>query len=235
MRNTLPLLSRPQPSSTDSTPTQAYPSIRLISATPSASGLSAAANSSPILPSPPSVAPFATQSPSALAPRESRPPRKRLVPKKSKLGLLGAVNAAGNKVKDKAGSKDFSDVVRRIGGQAASASAGKGFEIYVDQGDEKDVNEIVVVKKKKSRLGLDGMRWGSLGEVTNIPATSASKEKAKEKAPVEHLLKVKGEDSQRWWSIGRGRKDSKEKGKSKENKEQQPPSRATCKLSLAYS
>lgn len=202
------------------------PSIRLVSATPLASGSST--TDLPSLDTISAVAPFANTSPSQLTPRpKALAPRKRLVPKKSKLGLLGAVGA---KAKDKTGSKDFSDVVRRIGGQAASASTGRsGFEIYVDQGDDEDLGEIVVVKKKKSRLGLDGLRWGALGEVTNVPSASKEKDSSKDKAPVEHL-KVKGEDSQRWWSISRSRKDSKEKGK---EKEQQPPSRAVCKLSFA--
>lgn len=98
-------------------------------------------------------------------------------------------------------------------------------------GEDENVEEVVVVKKKKSRLGLDGLKWGSLGEVTNVPAAS-KEEKAKEKDKHRSTenLKVKGDDSQRWWSIGRSRKDSKEKGKEKENKEQLAPSRATCKI-----
>ncbi|KDR69955.1 hypothetical protein GALMADRAFT_255277 [Galerina marginata CBS 339.88] len=92
-----------------------------------------------------------------------------------------------------------------------------------------------MVKKKKSRAGLDGMRWGggggpgagngAMGEVTNVP--KAVKEGGKDKEERERekkdgLLKVKTEDgygSGKWWSIGRGRKDSKEKEKErKENK-----------------
>lgn len=236
MRNTLPLSSRPQPSNGDnstqsySVPQQQPSSIRLVSATPLASGPSSGDITSvdPIS----VIAPFAGQSPSRIAPRaETLAPRKRLVPKKSKLGLLGAV---GGKVRDKAGSKDFSDVVRRLGGQAASTSTSRsGFEIYVDQGADEDLEEIVVVKKKKSRLGLDGLRWGALGEVTNVSTVPKEKGKTKnkDKAPVEHL-KMKGEDSQRWWSIGRTRKDSKEKGKEREN-DPQSLSRATCAY-IAY-
>jgi hypothetical protein len=67
--------------------------------------------------------------------------RKRLVPKKSKLGLLGAVK--GNKERSQ---NDFSDVVRRIGG-ITSAGPG-GYEIYVDHTEDPDLEEIVLVKKK---------------------------------------------------------------------------------------
>ncbi|KAI0746236.1 hypothetical protein C8Q80DRAFT_1271161 [Daedaleopsis nitida] len=211
MRNTLPLLSRPPASNSSftrppsplppsDTPAHHVPTIRLISATPSAAGSAGDASTSFASSSYASISPFAA---SPLAPKhEAEAPRKRLVPKKSKLGLLG-----GGKNKDKA-NKDFSDVVRRVGG-APSTGRG-GFEIYVDQGDDPDMGDIVVVKKKKSRLGLDGMRWGALGEVTNIPAAPKEQSKA---APTENLLKVKSDENQKWWSIGRGRKDSKSKDK----------------------
>ncbi|CCM05311.1 uncharacterized protein FIBRA_07525 [Fibroporia radiculosa] len=181
------------------TPPHTVPTIRLISATPSAVGSASDASTSFS-----AVAPFAS---SPLAPRtDAQPPRKRIVPKKSKLGLLGG----GGKTKEKP-NKDFSDVVRRVGGETASTGRG-GFEIYVDHAEDPDFGEIVVVKKKKSRLALDGMKWGALGEVTNVPSVAQEQGTA---PPIEHLLKVKGDDSQKWWSIGRGRKDSK--GKNKEN------------------
>ena len=66
-----------------------------------------------------------------------------------------------------------------------------------------------MIKKKKSRMVLDGMAWGTLDEVTNIP-----KVPLKEPAP---LTKVKNEENEKWWTLGRGRKGSKEKAK--ENKE----------------
>ncbi|KAG5633201.1 hypothetical protein DXG03_008055, partial [Asterophora parasitica] len=59
------------------------------------------------------------------------------------------------------------------------------------------------------------MRWGALGEVTNVPAVTAPKE-----APA--LLKVKGEEKDKWWSIGRGRKDSKEKTNKSRAKSPEP-------------
>jgi hypothetical protein len=49
----------------------------------------------------------------------------------------------------------------------------------------------------------------ALGEVTNVP-----KVPPKDPAP---LSKVKNEEKEKWWTLGRGRKDSKEK--TKENKE----------------
>ncbi|EMD32355.1 hypothetical protein CERSUDRAFT_108803 [Gelatoporia subvermispora B] len=209
----MPLLSRAQPLGSSSlarssspvpaaaTPHQSMPTIRLISATPAGSGLASDASTSFS-----SVAPFAS---SPLSPKaDSEGPRKRIVPKKSKLGLL-----VGTKTKEKA-SKDFSDVVRRVGGGSSSIGRG-GVEIYVDHSEDPEMGDLVVVKKKKSRLGLDGMKWGTLGEVTNIPATA----KDAKQASTDNLLKVKGDDSQRWWSIGRGRKDSKENKEHKENKE----------------
>ncbi|KAH9837979.1 uncharacterized protein C8Q71DRAFT_898946 [Rhodofomes roseus] len=230
MRNTLPLLSRaPAPSSSSSssavhsrpstdTPPHAMPTIRLISATPSATGSAADASGSTSLSS---IAPFAASSP--LAPRPtSEAPRKRLVPKKSKLGLLAGV--ASSKLKDKA-TKDFSDVVRRVGGDPTSTSSGRGgFEIYVDHAEDEELGEILVVKKKKSRMGLDSLRWGgALGEVTNVPPAAQKEGKAGET-----LLPVKVEENQKWWSISRGRKDSK--GKEKEKEKENSGSSVRAKL-----
>ncbi|KAG6916979.1 hypothetical protein DXG01_004408 [Tephrocybe rancida] len=190
MRSHLQTLSRS--SNTAAATPQQQPTIRLISATPSASGNSSTS----------SVTNIAIDSswgtmpavPSPLAPKVDSPTtRKRLVPKKSKLSMLVG--------REKERGKDLSDVVRRVGENSASTRG--GFEIYVDPTMDKDIEEIVVVKKKKSRIALDGMRWGALGEVTNVPAVSVPKE-----APA--LLKVKNEEN-KWWSIGRGRKDSKEK------------------------
>ena len=108
----------------------------------------------------------------------------------------------------KKSNKDFSDVVRRVGG-APSTGRG-GFDIYVDQAEDTEIGEILLVKKRKSRGALDGMRWGALGEVTNVPAVPKEKTREREN---DGLLKVKGDEKEKWWSIGRGRKDSKEKTK----------------------
>ena len=242
MRNTLPALSIPLPTSRPTqpvsaavdTPHQPVPTIRFINATPSAVGSSSDASTSAIYNTfdlPPTSSP--------LAPRPltiSNASRKRLVPKKSKLGLLGAVK--GNKERTQ---NDFSDVVRRIGG---STSAGQGgYEIYVDHAEDSEFEEIVLVKRKKSRLGLDAVAWGPGEEKTNNvlkpkpsvnalePKSSTNILKSKDKEnsvrakPVEHL-KSKTDENQKWWSIGRGRKDSKE---------QKEPRRSKCKHPSAFS
>jgi hypothetical protein len=123
------------------------------------------------------------------------------VPKKSKLGLLGY----GRKER----GNDSSDVVRRVGADTESTCG--GFEIYVDPTNDPEFGDIVVVKKQKSRGALNEMAWGALGEVTNAPNMPRA-------GPVyDDAFKVKDEDK-KWWSIGRGRKDSKEKEKvGKEN------------------
>jgi serine/arginine repetitive matrix protein 2 len=200
MRNTLSLLSRSQTVTTPPQAGQHIPSIRLISATPSATGFSSEASTSFNR----SLEESWASVPVPLAPKPDVQPRKRLVPKKSKLSILTM-----GRDKEKNRGKDLSDVVRRVG--ADSFYAKNGFEIFVDPTDDPDIGEIVMVKKKKSRLALDGMAWGPLDEVTNVP-----KVPPKDAAP---LPKVKNEEKEKWWTLGRGRKDSKEKTKdSKENK-----------------
>ena len=244
MRNTLPALSIPlstssrptQPASATVDTHQPVPTIRFINATPSAVGSSSDASTSAIYTTfdlPPTSSP--------LAPRPlttSNASRKRLVPKKSKLGLLGAVK--GNKERSQ---NDFSDVVRRIGG---TTSAGRGgYEIYVDHTEDPDLEEIILVKGKKSRLGLDAVAWGPGEEDTgnvlkpkpsanalepkaseNVLKSKSSKDKENSAKPVEHLLKPKGDENQKWWSIGRGRKDTKE---------QKEPRRSKCEYSSTFS
>ena len=170
------------------------PTIRLVSAIPSAMG-----------PAPALGDPLASQSsslspPIPLAPKQDiQAPRRRLVPKKSKLGLL--VSGKGSKTN---GKHDLSDVVRRVGGSATTASVGKsGFEIYVEPIPQPhvDVDEVLLVKKKKSRASLSALKWGTLGEVTNtLPSKDATQ-----------TVRLKNEDKEKWWTIGRGRKDSKDK------------------------
>jgi hypothetical protein len=105
-------------------------------------------------------------------------------------------------------------VVRRVGASNSNRNGSSGIEIYVDPTPDPEIGEIVVVKKKKSRVALDGMRWGpALGEVTNVPHV---KEKETKKVK-ENTLKVNVDEKGGWWSIRRGRKDSKEKEKEKEN------------------
>lgn len=145
-----------------------------------------------------------------------KPSKRRLVPKKSKISLLTSSN------KDK--HKDLSDVVRRAGvGSTVTCTPGS-FEVYVEPETEimdEEVGEIVVVRKQKSRAGLNGMVWGErdsksgvLGQITNVPKTSTKENPA--------LAKIKQEEKEgsgRWWSIGRGRKDSKEKENQKLSKQ----------------
>ncbi|KDQ55355.1 hypothetical protein JAAARDRAFT_59878 [Jaapia argillacea MUCL 33604] len=214
------------------------PTIRLVQATPSASG----GNTSHIS-GETSFAGSVVSVPSPLAPRvvsgtdnSVGPTKRRLVPKRSKLGLLG-----GSKKE-----KDLSDVVRRVGagktkggnggggGGKVGTSGRGGFEIWVDQDEDPEFGEIVFVKKKKSRAGLGGV-FGVLGEVTNVGEGVKSgddgevvkdkggkegkgkdkkgengKEGKEKEGKDKGMLRVKGEES-KWWSIGRGRKDSKEK------------------------
>jgi hypothetical protein len=69
----------------------------------------------------------------------------RVVPKKSKLSLLGSRKDGAEKEKDK-GRKDFSDVVRCVGipsavtgGRSGSGTLRGGFEIYVDPTNDPDI------------------------------------------------------------------------------------------------
>ncbi|EGO19639.1 hypothetical protein SERLADRAFT_443108 [Serpula lacrymans var. lacrymans S7.9] len=215
MRNTLPILAR-QPTdhvragspSLIATPPQPIPTIRFVAATPSEANTTVNRNE---------VAPWANgPSPSPLAPKDANLPRKRLVPKKSKLGMLGTGIGA-----PKERTQDFSDVVRRVGGSTSTSRNG-GYEIYVDPTEDPDLGELLMVKKKKSRAGLDGLRWGALGEVTNVPTTTKQKDKENKKVK-DGLLKVKVDEKEKWWSIGRGRKDSKEKEKEKDRAKSPEP------------
>lgn len=211
MLNSLPLRSKSPalvPATSVGTPQAGQvPSIRLITATPSATGLSSEASTSFNRSLEESWATMPSI-PSALAPKSDNDARRRLVPKKSKLSILG-MGGGRDKKEDRA--KDLSDVVRRLGVNEGDYSSGRGgFEIYVDPTVDPDIGDIVMVKKKKSRVALNGMAWGAMGEVTNIPKTKEVKENP-------GLLKVKSDEEKKWWSIGRGRKDSKEK-KEKENK-----------------
>ncbi|KAG2338846.1 hypothetical protein BDR05DRAFT_951659 [Suillus weaverae] len=197
----LQLLSRPTDTTRTRSPSPfatpsskpAIPTIRLVAATPSPANSSVAPWSEP-------------QPPIALAPKapsSDATPRRRLVPKKTKLGLLSSRET------------DLSDVVRRVGAQNSNKNSSAGIEIYVDPMLDPEIGEIVVVKKKKSRVALDGMRWGpALGEVTNVPHVK-EKEKKEKKKDKENTSKVKVDEKSGWWTIGKGKKDSKEKERSR--------------------
>jgi serine/arginine repetitive matrix protein 2 len=173
------------------------PTIRLISAVPTAAGAAPSLGDpfldTSIIASPPMPA----SAPTPLAPKEdNQATRKRLVPKKSKLGLL--VTGKRSKTPE---NNDLSDVVRRVGGSNATPSMVKsGFEVYVDPNAQSEVGEVLMVKKKKSRAALSGLKWGTLAEVTNS---------APSKDPTQ-AVGLRIEDKEKWWSIGRGRKDSKD-------------------------
>lgn len=158
----------------------------------------------------PSISELQT-TPSVLAPKAQSDNRKRLVPKKSKLSLL---NNNSNNRTDRSTSKDFSDVSRRVG---LPPSTGRTFDIYVDPADDPDIGEIVVLKKKKSRAGLNEVQWNALGDVTNTgEAKSNNTKHSNPDAP----LKPKREEEKgdKWWTLGRSRHDSKSlKAKLKEN------------------
>jgi serine/arginine repetitive matrix protein 2 len=205
MRSALPLRSHTQSqdhlrtlSPTFGTPQpESVPTIRLISAIPTAVG-AAPSLGDPFLDTsittPPSMSDFA---PTPLAPKEDiQAPRKRLVPKKSKLGLL--VTGKRGKTTE---NNDLTDVVRHVGGNTVTGSVSKkGLEVYVDPIAQSEVGEVLMVKKKKSRAALSGLKWGTLADVTNSAPSKDSTQ----------TVRLKNEDKEKWWSIGRGRKDSKD-------------------------
>jgi len=172
------------------------PTIRLISAAPTAAG-AAPGLGDPFIDTSITSPSVTVSPPTPLAPKnDSRAPRKRLIPKKSKLGLL--VSGKRSKTPE---NNDLSDVVRRVGVNAGTASVAKsGLEIYVDPTAQSEVGEVLMVKKKKSRAALSALKWGTLAEVTN---SAPSKDPTKG-------VRLKNEDKEKWWSIGRGRKDSKD-------------------------
>lgn len=173
------------------------PTIRLISAIPTAEG-AAPSLGDPFLDTsittPPSMSDFA---PTPLSPKEDiQAPRKRLVPKKSKLGLL--VTGKRGKTTE---NNDLTNVVRHAGGSTVTGSVSKkGLEPYVDPTAQSEVGEVLMVKKKKSRAALSGLKWGTLADVTN---SAPSKD-------LTQTVRPKNEDKEKWWGIGRGRKDSKD-------------------------
>ncbi|KAI0027700.1 hypothetical protein K488DRAFT_90544 [Vararia minispora EC-137] len=203
-----PLLSR-APSSNPSharspspAPAVSQPStIRLISATPSAAGSASDANNTFASTTASSSFVAISYNMSPLAPRaENEITHRKLVPKKSRLGLL----SGGTKLSKERG-KDMSDMFRRVTGDArASGSSRGGFEIYVDPTTDPDLGEIVMVKKKKSRGALNALGWG-------VTSTNVLSEVANTDPPA--TLKPRTEEKDKWWSIGRGRKDSKDGNK----------------------
>jgi len=144
---------------------QVIPTIRLTAPTPSEPNMSChQSNAEPRI---------AETIPTPLPPKANaggEPVRKCLVPKQSKLGLLGSSTREERE-------QDLSDVVQCITGSMRSTGR---FKIYVDPADDPEIGDILLVKKKKSRAALNGMSWGTLGEVTNVPPIMKPKE-SKEK------------------------------------------------------
>ena len=236
----------------------AIPSIRLISATPSSTVISSSDGGKSSTSSASfaraledswdaAAAAKASNASLALAPKVLKTQenvvettgKKRLVPKKSKLGIFSSTPFTSSSA---SANTDFSDVVRRIGAPAPSSAsslkAKGGFEIYVDPTDDPDIGEILVVRKRPSRVrgGLGGVGWGVevggdapppmpqvMGEKTNLGLGKVDEKEGKEK--------------ERWWSIGRGRKDSKdekEKKKGKENFKMSASLKRMCSFSLVF-
>jgi hypothetical protein len=85
-------------------------------------------------------------------------------------------------------------------------SGASKLKVFVDPTEDiKDVPQLV--KKKKSRAALDSIKW-ALGDRTNVKDSVAKTEKNKEpRSSVDS-------DKEKWkWTIGRGRKDRKTKGR----------------------
>jgi serine/arginine repetitive matrix protein 2 len=200
------------------TTSESRPTIRLVSATPFAIGeVETDANNSVADASFASSYVSVSHTSSPLAPRtELETGRRKVVPKKSKLGILGG----SSKLKTRA--QDMSDIVRRVGGDAnGSGSNRAGFDIYVDPKADSEPASVVLVKKKKSRGALNALGWGNtLSESTNVPRRRGEKaEKTKEK---EEGVKEK----EKWWSIGRERRVSKD-GKKLPGDENADPSKGS--------
>jgi hypothetical protein len=170
------------PLTSNTLPATKVPTIRLIHATPSTTSPN------------PNETLLTPISPDTLSEIQRGSQRRSIKSKKSKLGLL-----SGSRRND-----DFSDITRRLGLPPTSP----GVDIYVDPSNDPDIGEIVVVKKEKARGKLDSIRW-ALGDKTNTSSQS-SDEKEKSKKEKKSKDKPKGEEKDRWWTIGRGRKDSKE-------------------------
>ena len=79
-----------------------------------------------------------------------------------------------------------------------------------------------MVRKRPSRVrgGLDGVRFGWGGEGADVPPPMPQPmgEKTNLVGVKDEKEKEKEGGKERWWTIGRGRKDSKDKEEKKEEK-----------------
>jgi hypothetical protein len=150
--------SRPRPPvnfhrrTLDANPAGGVPTIQLTAAIPSNTCSSFKSNVPSLtvhVPQAPALSLLNEKGAASLLP-PSIAPRKKLVPNKSKLGLLGM----GAK---KEMERDFSDVIHRVGVNDNTASIRGRFEIYVDPAEDPEIGEVIIVKQKKSRVALDGV------------------------------------------------------------------------------
>ena len=98
--------------------------------------------------------------------------------------------------------------------------------------DDEDVDEVVVIKKQKSRVGLDfGWALGAGSSETTRTSSDAGRKSLDLNRKSSFSTKA-----DKWWTLGRGRKDTKEKekvrGKSKERSKSRDTLRAMCKPSF---
>jgi hypothetical protein len=197
MRSTLSNLRYESNVPTETPRHSLLPAIRVLAATPSNAGSSFESGAGsidddeplvhipgqPVLPESFFPAPATAGSASLLPTARG----KRLVPKKSKLALLSSAPKRAGK------EKDLSDVLRRVGagtGSTRAASSGRApVEVFVDPTDDPEVDEIVVVKKARSRASLANV-FGTSNAPARAPEQAASdKENA---APVAAALLAAG-------------------------------------------
>jgi hypothetical protein len=97
--------------------------------------------------------------------------------------------------------------------------SGKGaFDIYVDPEMDPDIGEILVIRKRPSKIrgGLGDVGWGvNVDDVPPVPKLVGLDEKTNLNLGVKPKGDEKEGGKERWWTIGRGRKDSKEKEETK--------------------
>jgi hypothetical protein len=121
----------------------------------------------------------------------------------------------------------------RVGiGDGVEGDGDGGYEIYVDATDDPELDEeILVVRKKKSRAGLDAVGWGAASPSAPSSSASASTTSAGggvAGSPLRIGKEKTGGGVEKWWSIGRGRRDSKDRDRDKENQ------RARCTSSPSF-
>ncbi|KAF7327809.1 hypothetical protein MKEN_00360700 [Mycena kentingensis (nom. inval.)] len=116
---------------------------------------------------------------------------------KSVLGMFasGSVSSGQTPYNTMRSAGDFSDIVRRVGGEGSLT--GRGWEVHVDAGDATVRREsaegegmVLIKKKAKTRGRIDGV----FADATNTRSESPQ--------PVE------GTSKDKWWTLSRGRKET---------------------------